>query len=59
MSGIYAEMPFVYHRSAVCGGVFFTMLGLFFSRTALRLMGTPEDVLDKATLYLKIYFPLT
>ena len=38
----------------VCGGVFFTMLGLFFSRTALRLMGTPEDVIDKATVYLQI-----
>ena len=30
--------------------------GLFFSRTALEWMGTPDDVIDLAALYMKIYF---
>ena len=37
-------------------GVILAVLGFFTSRTVLRLMSTPEDVIDKATLYLKIYF---
>lgn len=41
--------------SAICG-VFVSILGLFGSSGMLRLMNAPEDVIDLATLYLKIYF---
>lgn len=41
--------------SLICG-TFLIFVGLFFSRPLLALMGTPEDVLDKATLYMRIYF---
>ena len=36
------------------GGIAVGIFGIFFSRTALALMDTPDDVLDKATLYLQI-----
>lgn len=45
------------HTSFTLGiyaGVFIGILGILFSRTALRWMGTPDDVLGKATLYLQI-----
>ena len=38
----------------ITGGFLFAVLGFFFSRTVLVCMGTPPDVLDKATLYLQI-----
>ena len=41
--------------SVLCGfgiGIF----GFFMSGSLLKLMGSPDDVLDLATLYLKIYF---
>ncbi len=41
--------------SAICG-VFVGILGFFGSSGMLRLMNAPEDVIDLATLYLKIYF---
>ena len=37
------------------GGIIFMILGVLLSETALRWMGTPEDVLPKATIYLQIY----
>lgn len=37
------------------GGIVLMLFGLFFSRTALNWMGTPPDVIDKATIYLQIY----
>ena len=37
------------------GGIIFAVLGILFSRSALLAMGTPEDVIDKATIYLQIY----
>ncbi len=37
-------------------GVVLAIIGFFASKTALRLMSTPDDVIDKATLYLRIYF---
>lgn len=41
--------------SFLCGiGLIF--VGWFFSRPLLVLMGTPEDVLEKAALYMRIYF---
>ncbi len=41
---------------ALAVGIFAGLLGFFISRPALVLMKSPADVIDKATLYLKIYF---
>jgi len=41
--------------SLLCG-VFLIMVGLFASRPMLSLMGTPDEVLGQATLYMQIYF---
>ena len=42
--------------SAVIFGVFTLIIGVVFGRTFLELMGNPDDVIDLATLYIKIYF---
>ncbi len=39
---------------SVIGGIAFMLIGLLVSRPALVLMGTNEEILDKADLYLKI-----
>ncbi len=39
----------------VCG-VLFTVIGILLVRPMLIFMSTPEDVMDSATVYLKIYF---
>ena len=41
----------------IYGGIFFTLLGVFGARTALVWMGTPPDVIGKATIYLQITVP--
>ena len=41
---------------ALAGGFFLIFVGVFFSGPMLGLMGTPDDVLPLAALYLKIYF---
>ncbi len=41
---------------SLCAGMLVAAIGFFFSREMLILMNAPEDVLDKATLYLQIYF---
>lgn len=41
---------------ALITGIFVGVIGFFFSDNLLRLMGTEEHYLTKATLYLKIYF---
>ncbi len=41
---------------SVIGGAGLVFVGVFLSRPLLRLMGSPDDVLDKATLYMQIYF---
>jgi len=41
--------------SIICG-LFLTVIGLIFSKPLLRLMGTPEEVLPLAALYMQIYF---
>lgn len=41
---------------AIISGIIMTFIGLIFSRVALELMGTPEDVINQATLYMRIYF---
>ena len=38
------------------GGVILIFAGVFLSKPLLELMDTPEDVLDLAALYMKIYF---
>lgn len=47
-------------HTAVAMGLFFsaviTTLGVGFSPFMLRLMGTPEEVLPEAVLYLRVYF---
>ena len=41
---------------AIVGGIFLALVGFFGARTILELMQSPPEVLDKATLYLKLYF---
>jgi len=41
--------------SLICGAALI-FVGLFLSRPLLALMGTPEDVIDLAVLYMQIYF---
>ena len=41
--------------SLICG-VFVGVMGMTLARPLLELMGTPEDVIDLAVLYLTIYF---
>lgn len=38
------------------GGAFLMVLGLLFSPMALRITGTPEDVMPYAVTYMRIYF---
>ena len=47
------------HTSVALGlvsGLFLVALGLFLARPLLELMGTPEDVIDKSEIYMKIFF---
>lgn len=41
---------------ALVSGTFLTVVGVCFSKTFLRLMGTPGNVLDLAAVYMQIYF---
>ena len=41
---------------AFLSGIALVFVGFFLSKPLLSLMGTPEDVLDQATLYIKVYF---
>ena len=38
------------------GGIAFGVAGILICRPMLQLMGTPEDVIDQAALYMRIYF---
>ena len=40
---------------AVISGVFVMIAGQFIAKPVLLLMGTPDDVIDLAVLYLRIY----
>lgn len=42
--------------TALVGGIALIFVGLAASRPMLSLMGTPDDVIDQAALYLRIYF---
>ena len=41
---------------ALISGVVMLFVGIFFARGALKLMGTPDDVIGQSTLYMRIYF---
>lgn len=41
---------------ALLSGVIVSIIGVCYSGTFLRLMGTPENVLPLSTIYMKIYF---
>ena len=41
---------------SLIGGVLFGVFGFFVSPIMLRWMGTPENIVDMAALYLRIYF---
>lgn len=41
---------------ALLSGIFLSIVGVFFSETFLRWMGTPETVLPLSSLYMQIYF---
>lgn len=42
--------------TALIGGILLLFAGILISRPALELMGSPEDVIDLSTLYMRIYF---
>ncbi len=41
---------------AILGGFILVLVGCLLTRPLLELMGTPEDVLDKAVIYMRILF---
>ena len=60
-AGREKEMSETVHTAitfAIISGVVMALVGLFFSRGALELMGTPDNVINLSTLYMKIYFLL-
>lgn len=40
---------------SLCAGVVFAVIGACLARPALRVMNSPEDVIDLSTLYIQIY----
>ncbi len=58
-SGDYDEVHRTIHTSipaAIICGVALTFVGLLCSRYFLELMGTPDDVIDLSTIYMRYYF---
>ena len=58
-AGCKEEMSETVHTSitlALISGILMAFVGLVFSKGALELMGTPEDVIGLSTLYMRIYF---
>ena len=58
-SGKHKEMSETVHTSitlALISGIIMAFVGLLFSRTALEIMSTPDNVIDQSTLYMRIYF---
>lgn len=58
-SGKHKEMSETVHTAialALISGIVMAFVGLIFSRLALEIMGTPDDVIDQSTLYMRIYF---
>ncbi len=53
------RMEKVVHSSialGLIGGFLLTFVGIFLARPLLQLMGSPEDVIDQAVLYIRIFF---
>lgn len=58
-AGKYEEVDRQVHTAlalAITGGIVLTAAGLLISRPVLRLMQTPDDIVNMATEYLQIYF---
>ena len=58
-TGKTKEMSETVHTAialALVSGVVMAVIGVVFARGALEIMGTPEDVIGKSTLYMRIYF---
>ncbi len=58
-AGKEREMSETVHSSltlALISGILMAFAGLFFSRTALEWMGTPDDVIDLAALYENLFY---
>ena len=58
-TGKTKEMSETVHTAialALVSGVAMAVIGVVFARGALEIMGTPEDVIGKSTLYMRIYF---
>ena len=56
-SGKNTEMSETVHTSialAFVSGMIMAVVGLLFSRLALEIMGTPDNVIDQSTLYMRI-----
>lgn len=41
---------------SIVGGIAMGIIGFFLAKPALKMMGSPDDVINLSTLYLKIYF---
>ena len=41
---------------ALVSGIIMAVIGVIFAKGALLLMGTPENVINLSTLYMRIYF---
>ncbi len=55
----FEKLQRVVHTSiliSAISGVLLTIIGLIFTPMALRLMGSPDEVIGLSTLYLRIYF---
>ena len=58
-AGKHKEMSETVHTAittALLSGVLMIFVGIFFARPALEIMDTPSDVIELATLYMRIYF---
>lgn len=58
-SGKHKEMSETVHTAitlALVSGIIMAFVGLIFSRLALEIMGTPDNVIAHSTLYMRIYF---
>lgn len=57
--GCREEMSKTVHTAitiALVSGIIMAVIGVIFAKGALLLMGTPENVINLATLYMRIYF---
>ena len=58
-AGREKEMSETVHTAilfALVSGIAMAVVGVVFSKWALNLMGTPDDVINLSTLYMRIYF---